>query len=332
MTPSGHLFFLLGMDTVNTRGQTLVEGREQMFEWLPGQVDPLAAHYSTLTPYAPGGAGTPPPGRRGYNFYAANLERKYGKDWYNQWRQTALARLRSWGFNTLGGSDPRLTDLKKMPYTMILSVSGEMEQLTHIPPFPNQGDRVPDTFDPRFPQVVDQSLRTIATERRNDPWLVGYFVNNELPWGFMRNDRTRYALALEVLSLGPESPAKNALVKQLQARYGSIEKLNTAWNTRLASWEQLLQKPYRYEGNLSAAACEDMGAFVKELAMRYFRTIHDTLKKYDPNHLYMGARFAWLVWEKFHWTTPEVEEAAAKYCDVISYNVYVARVDARWDS
>ncbi len=82
-----------------------------------------------------------------------------------------------------------------MPYTMILSVSGEMEQLTHIPPFPNQGDRVPDTFDPRFPQVVDQSLRTIATERRNDPWLVGYFVNNELPWGFMRNDRTRYALA-----------------------------------------------------------------------------------------------------------------------------------------
>ncbi len=87
----------------------------------------------------------------------------------------------------------------------------------------------------------------------------------------------------EVLSAkGPESPAKNALVKQLQARYGSIEKLNTAWNTRLASWEQLLQKPYRYEGDLSAAACEDMGAFVKELAMRYFRTIHDTLKKYDP--------------------------------------------------
>ncbi len=37
------------------------------------------------------------------------------------------------------------------------------------------------------------------------------------------------------------------------------------------------------------------------------------------------------MWEKFHWTTPEVEEAAAKYCDVISYNVYVARVDARWD-
>ncbi len=57
VTPSGHLFFLLGMDTVNTRGQTLVEGREQMFEWLPAQVDPLAAHYSTLTPMTTALAG-----------------------------------------------------------------------------------------------------------------------------------------------------------------------------------------------------------------------------------------------------------------------------------
>jgi hypothetical protein len=331
VTPSGHLFFLLGMDTVSTRGATVVEGREQMFEWLPGEGDPLAAHYSIMTRYVPAGAGPRPPDRRGYNFYSANLERKYGKDWYNQWQETTLARLKAWGFNTLGGSDPRLTDLKKMPYTMILRISGEMEVLWHIPPFPNHSSRVPDTFDPRFPAAVDQSLRAIATQQRNDPWLVGYFVNNELPWGFMRNDRTRYALALEVLSLGPSSPAKNALVKQLRARYGSIEKLNAAWNAGLASWEELLQKPYQQEGDFSAAAREDMGGFIKELASRYFRTIRDTLKKYDPNHLYLGVRFAWLVWENYHWTTPEVEEAAAQYCDVISYNLYEAGVDARWD-
>ena len=331
VTPSGHLFFLLGMGTVDTRGETLVEGREQMFEWLPAKDDPLAAHYSTLTWSAPGPGGTPPAERRVYNFYSANLERKYGKDWYGQWQQATLARLKSWGFNSLGWSDTQLTDHEKMPYTLILDISGDFEKLKNMSPLPNYGTGVPDTFDPRFPEAVDRSLRAIATERRNDPWLVGYFVSNELPWGFMRSDRTRYALALKVLSLGAASPAKNALVKQLQARYGSIEKLNAAWNSRLASWEELLEKPYRYEGDLSTAACEDMGAFVKELAMRYFRTIHDTLKKYDPNHLYLGVRFAWLIWEKYQWTTPEVEEAAAAYCDVISYNVYVARVDGRWD-
>jgi len=74
-----------------------------------------------------------------------------------------------------------------------------------------------------------------------------------------------------------------------------------------------------------------MGAFVKELALRYFRTIRETLKKYDPNHLYLGARFAWLVREDFAWTTQEVEDVAAQYCDVIGFNVYLPRVDARWD-
>ncbi len=330
VTPSGHLFFSLGMDSVNpSEGATMVEGREQMFEWLPGEGDPLAAHFQVSRRRAPAGAGNQRP-PRSFNFYAANLERKYGKDWYGSWQATTMARLTAWGFNTIGNwSDRRLYDLKKVPYMGTLSIHGPMEQLANIPPFPAL--RIYDTFDPRFPEAVDQSLRSLARERRNDPWLIGYFVDNELPWGFMRNDRTRYALALEALSLGAASPAKRALVEQLKARYGGIEKLNAAWNARLASWEELLQKPYPHEGDLTAAAREDMGAFVKELALRYFRTIRDTLKKYDPNHLYLGVRFAWLVWEEFAWTTPEVEEAAAQYCDVISYNVYLPRVDARWD-
>ena len=74
-----------------------------------------------------------------------------------------------------------------------------------------------------------------------------------------------------------------------------------------------------------------MGAFVKELATRYFRTVRDTLRKYDPNHIYLGVRFAWLLREHYSWTTAEVEEAAVQYCDVLSFNVYLPGVDARWD-
>jgi hypothetical protein len=85
-----------------------------------------------------------------------------------------------------------------------------------------------DTFDPRFPEVVDQRVRAFASARRDDPWIIGYFVDNELPWGFMRNDRTRYALAIEVLSLDESSPGKRTFVEQLKARYGDIGKLNSA--------------------------------------------------------------------------------------------------------
>jgi len=331
VTPGGHLFFSLGLDSVNaTEGGTVVEGREQMFEWLPGERDPLAAHYQAPGGRGSTGAASSQPARRSFSFYTANLERKYGQDWYGSWQAMTMARLPAWGFNTIANwSDRRLYDLKKVPYVGTLSVRGAMGQLSHIPPFPTL--RIYDTFDPRFPEAVDQSLRALAGERRNDPWLIGYFVDNELPWGFMRNDRTRYALALEALSLGAESPAKRALVEQLKVRYGGIEKLNAAWNARLASWEELLQKPCPYDTDFTTAAREDMGAFVKELALRYFRTIRETLKKYDPNHLYLGPRFAWLVREDFAWTTGEVEEVAARYCDVIGFNVYLPRVDARWD-
>jgi len=334
VTPSGHLFFSLGLDTVRAdESETVVEGRKQMFEWLPGAGDPLAAHFRTL-----GENGQPT--SRAFNFYTANLERKYGKDWYDPWQAMSTQRLSAWGFNTVAiGSDPRLYDLKKAPYTGTLEIcaqeSGrgrcpELEQLRHVPPFPLDMWNY-DTFDPRFPEVVDRHVRAFASERRNDPWMIGYFVDNELPWGFMRNDRTRYALALEVLSLSAASPAKRALVGQLKTRYSDIAKLNAAWNAQLASWEELLQKPYRPKGELTAAAREDMGAFVKELAARYFRTVRDTLRKYDPNHLYLGVRFAWLLREHYSWTTAEVEEAAVQYCDVISFNVYLPGVDARWD-
>jgi hypothetical protein len=328
VTPGGHLFFSVGLDTVSVvEGSTIVEGRERMFEWLPGEGQSLAGHYQSIKSWL---ASEQEPLHRAFNFYTANLERKYGKDWYASWQAITLARLPAWGFNTIGNwSDPRLCDMKEIPYVGTLEVHGEMQRISGIPPFADL--RIYDTFDPRFAPAVDQSVRALALERRDDPWLIGYFVDNELPWGFMQNERTRYALALAVLSLGPGSPAKRALVAQLKTRHGGIDQFNAAWHAHLTSWDELLQKPYQLEGELTAASRRDMSAFVTEFALRYFRTIRETLKKYDPNHLYLGCRFAWLVNEDSSWTTPEVEDVAARYCDVISFNVYLPRIDSRWD-
>jgi hypothetical protein len=69
---------------------------------------------------------------------------------------------------------------------------------------------------------------------------------------------------------------------------------------------------------------EDLAAFMTEFATRYFRTIRDALKKYDPHHLYLGSRFS-------AYTREEVL-VAAQYCDVISFNIYRARVNpAEWN-
>jgi hypothetical protein len=64
-----------------------------------------------------------------------------------------------------------------------------------------------------------------------------------------------------------------------------------------------------------------MGEFVKDLARKYFSAIRDELKKLDPDHLYMGCRFAW--------RTDDAVAAAAEICDVVSFNIYAPRLNAK---
>jgi len=319
VAPNGHLFFSIGIDCVTTReGGTVVEGREGLFAWLPPAQDPLAVHYEQSRSRTPVGlrdirfnSG------RTFNFFAANLQRKYGADWKQKWQEMTLKRLRAWGVNTIGNwSDTSLYGNGRVPYTVTLGIRGEVAEVSSGADY---WTRMRDVFDPRFEQAVDESVRAAATARRDDPWVVGYFVDNELAWGNMRNERTRYGLALGALSQDAGSPAKRALVAQLKARYNTVERLNAAWASSVASWEDFAARPYQPTGEFTSGMRQDLAEFMTEFANRYFRTIRDALRKYDPNHLYLGSRFA-------GYTREEVL-AAARYCDVISFNIYRARVN-----
>ncbi len=322
VTPSGHLFFSLGFNAINAReGGTVVEGREQMFEWLPAAGDALAKHYGVDREPSPVGLAIQFAQGRTFQFYTANLERKYGADWRERWKSITLQRLPAWGFNTIGNwSDPALYAAKRVPYTATLDVSGSFAE---VPSGTDYWKRMSDPFDPLFAEAADSSAHKAVEQRRGDPWCIGYFVDNELSWGSMRDDKGRYGLALGALSLDAASPAKRAFVEQLQKRYGTVQDLNAAWATGFPDWPALAEKPFRPSGDYSRAMREDMGAFVKALAERYFRIVRDALKKYDPNHLYLGTRFAGY--------TREGVEACAEFCDVLSFNIYRARVEpAQW--
>ena len=101
-----------------------------------------------------------------------------------------------------------------------------------------------DPFDPSFAEAADRSAQS-AAQYRDDPWCLGYFVDNELSWGEPGDERGRYGLALGTLSLGATSPAKQAFVDQLRKRYASIREFNNAWKARVADWRQLLEEPFR---------------------------------------------------------------------------------------
>jgi len=319
VTPGGHLFFSLGVDVIEIGNMyTFVETREKMFTWLPEKTDPLSKHYG----YTDGIHSGPVSKGRTFNFYAANLERKYGPDYERRWLSCALDRLRAWGFNTIANwSDQRLYGLKRVPYTATLGIGGDHARVSSGSDY---WGKMHDPFDPQFATDADNSFRKLAGQLRDDPWCIGYFVDNEISWGGWGDDSGRYGLAYGSLAETAKQPAKRAFVEQLKRRYRDVRRLNNAWSTDFPSWEALLDQPFKPEGDLNPQMKEDFSTFIKSFARQYFRVVRDTLKKYDPNHLYLGCRFAW--------RTPEAVEASAEYCDVVSFNIYAPRVDPKaWD-
>ena len=300
VTPAGHRFFSLGVDDVTSSNRTRIAGRSWMFEGLPASSSPLARYYE-------------PPGERDgakiFDFGAADLERGLGPDWQPRWRAQVLQRLKAWGFNTLGNwTEAALTNRPAMPYVSFFDFEGDSANV------PMAGGRsLPDPFDPRFATVADGVAETMTANTRTDPFLIGYFSGNELPWG--KADRPDEGIAAHVLALGPDSPAKQAMVEDLRARYGLVAEFSSAWGVpRLADWADVLARPLAWPSVLTASAKRDIVEFQARFADLYYGTVAQAIKRHDPKHLYLGTRFGSF--------TPEVVEACAKWCDVLSFNVY----------
>ncbi len=314
--PEGRLFFSMGIDCVNADAATMTTGRERLFQWLPEKGDPLARHAGHVSGVHSG------PVKEGetFNFLAANLERKYGAGWQKAYYDLALRRLPSWGFNTIANwSDWGLYGNKQVPYVASCGIGGSHARLASGSDY---WGKMHDPFDPAFAQSVAEGLKGAIAKVKGDPMCLGYFVDNELSWGGAGEEGGRYGLGIGALLAPASQPAKKALIEQLKRKHGTIEALNAAWKTSFADWAAL-DAPYQAPNPMPEGMKADLAAFVKELARAYFRTIRDDIRKGDPNHLYLGCRFAW--------STPDAVEAAAEFCDVVSFNIYAPRVDpARW--
>ena len=302
VTPSGHLFWSVGSTCVRPESSGPIKGRETMFTELPEK-----------------GA------RNGWaDFYRANLERKYGENWLAEWVAVTCARLPAWGFNTIANwSAAETFRARKVPYTATVSCGGlpfiSAEAYKHVP---GPSHRLPDFFNERFPQHYEAAIAKATAEWRDDPWCIGFFVDNELAWDTWAQLGTGgdYFTAREAIAAPPTLPARQAFVKLLRAKYGSVEAFAKVWGVSAGSWDEPVRiKP----AQLNDASRADCSEFMTALAERYFSVVSAAMKQHAPNHLYLGCRFA--IRPK------EVVAVAAKYCDVVSFNIYADSVDAaKW--
>ncbi|MDC7813573.1 beta-galactosidase [Pseudomonas sp. BLCC-B112] len=354
VTPQGHPFYSLGVNTVAPdNSQTYVAGREWMFSALPKDGEPLASHYGEGDNRGGNGAdrGRGYNAGRWYDFYRANLQRTYSSPCAmaseapaeasstepkpaapeaaaapcatptfdeRRWVSHTLDRLQAWGFNTIGNwSAPALGAADRVPYTLPLSIVGDYASISTGSDW---WGGMPDPFDPRFAMATERAVAIAARDHRDDPWLIGYFADNELAWAGPGDDpQARYALAYGTLRLTTDVPAKRAFLKQLRDKYRNQAGLSKAWGIDLPAWE-LMEDPGFVPPQPSPEHPEieaDFKYFQKVFAETYFKTIADSLKWHAPNHLLLGGRFAV--------SNPEAVAACAQYCDVLSFNMYTLK-------
>lgn len=297
--PEGKLYWSHGIDCVNAHeGCTPIAEREKWFRDLPSEKGEFKFCYSSQ--YALHGhyEGKSP---RCFSFGKANLMRKYGEKWADEFADISHRRLRSWGLNTIANwSDRSIYMLRRTPYTANVYFGGKMLQGSK-----GYWGQFRDVFDPSFKEGIRKSMAKYVGKEVGDPWCMGFFVDNEIGWG----DDT--SLAVAALVSPADQAAKKVFLEDLKARYGTIEKLNAAWGVKHASWEALVECR---EAPDKKKAREDLVAFYAKTAATYFKTIRDAVKEVAPNQLYLGCRFAWVN------EVATIE--AAKYCDVVSFNLY----------
>ena len=210
-----------------------------------------------------------------------------------------------------------------MPYTLPRSIVGDYASISTGMDW---WGSMPDPFDPRFAMATERAVAIAARDHRDDPWLVGYFADNELAWAAPGADpKARYGLAYGTLRLTTDVPAKRAFLKQLRDKYRNQEGLSKAWGIELSAWE-LMEDP-GFEGPLPSPEHpeieRDYQYFQQVFAETYFKTISDSLKWHAPNHLLLGGRFAV--------STPEAVKACAEFCDVLSFNFYTLQPQDGYD-
>lgn len=207
------------------------------------------------------------------------------------WIKETINVLQNNGFNCAGSwsdvdaiVEANKTLEKPLAYTInwnFMSSYGRKRGGTFQQPghtgYPNDGIFV---FDPDFETFCDERAKQLVAYK-DDPNLFGYFSDNEMPFKFKALDN--------YLGL-PKDDHGYLAAKKWLADNGITKVQITDEHREL---------------------------FMAYVGDKYFSIVSKAIKKYDPNHMYIGSRF--YSSEKNH---AEFMKTAGKYLDIISNNYY----------
>ncbi len=238
---------------------------------------------------------------------AFNALQAHGDD-RTAWAASTAERLRGWGFNSVGAWSDEAVNRSGLPYTLVLWLGG------HSGHGQRDDMRLVDVFDPAYAVRVAEQAKNEVAPHADDTNLLGFFINNELPFygEFGWPTDPDKSLWDRYMALPADAPGRAEAAAFFQAYYGTPDKAREDWE--IASFDQLTSgPPPTPRSGLGSRRFKHEWA--GHVADRYFAICSAEVHRHAPHHLILGSRHAGRP-------PAAVVRAEAKYADVISINHY----------
>jgi hypothetical protein len=282
--PLGNLYFHIAACVQDdNESYTVIESREEIYQWLPAKDDPLygGAHRDNT-----------------FSFFAANWARKNGKPYdKSTFLAESVTRMKNLGFTGIGAwsnaRDDHMPEYAWLPIPDIMIGNSD----------------VFDVFHDDFEAQMDKNFASLAGNKDN-PAILGYLMGNERHYTDLR---------VSVLAQTDESSGvKRKFVEMMKEKYGDAAAFNEVWETDFADWDEMRATSFSAR---SAEAVSDFYLFFDAYIDALYGLTAEYLKKYDPNHMLMGDRWLIDVWNTPR-LFEALCAAAGRNLDAISFNYY----------
>ncbi len=226
----------------------------------------------------------------GYAPYGRATAEKYGSE--KAWAEAVVPRLKSWGFNTIGGWSSTHTYEHNVACTPILNLGVRAG-----------GDWLsgafPDVFSEQFEQTVENVVKAECVPRRDDPMVLGYFTDNELKWG--PDWRSPVGLFAGYWALPADSAGRRQAVELLRNYYDDdFSRFAEVWKPAGESWDTIIQKPTLNDVSPLVADSQQklrqnklLGMMPKQVVIGYLVLQYGTISRFQRSRDPDDGQEAW---------------------------------------
>ena len=244
-------------------------------------------------------------------------------------RRWFLATCDQYGFNTVGVHTSLKVVNEPMPAMPYMRPIHFLEIPHWKKDIPDENFR--DVFADDFARHCDSLAKQFAGPAKDDPFLLGYTMTDcpllteedcrerpDVIGGARRESRIGFPRRLR--NFGAESAGKKAYVRTMRELYrDQIGEFNRTYATTFGAFDDLAAAvDWRPSTDLSNAnETRDNVEFLHRVVAKYYETARDAIRRYDPNHLFIG--------DKLNANTDTVDTVltvTAQYTDVVMYQMY----------